>query len=75
MSLSTAIYENRVCFEIQGQKHCLLGIEAKSIKPGKAATLISSIVCERGKKTVVWWLIDRRIKDSTIRAKQMDLIH
>ena len=53
MPLSIAIEEDRVCFEIQGEKHCLLGKELQEVKPGKAAALVSSIACEKGKKTVV----------------------
>ena len=74
ISLSTAIDENRVCFEIQGEKHCLLGIESQVVKPGKAAALVSSIACKRGKKNVVRWSMKRRIKSITI-AIQFDVIH
>ena len=74
MPLSMAIEDNRICFEIQGEKHCLLFIKSELVKPIKAAALVPSIVCERGQNTVVRLSIKRRIKGKTV-AIYKDIVH
>ena len=64
MPLRIEIDDNRVCFEIQGEKHCLIVFDSKVVKPRKAAALVSSIACKRGQKTGVRRFIEIWIKNS-----------